>query len=369
MIPDLSKCGLSLDILNLDAANKAINDAMKELSAAAGGIAGSIASLQSQLEGEMNKALAELENLIPEIPDLPPNLQLEMAKLIGLLNDPLKALDLAAQIDKIKELFGDAPGLDLDALLGDLNALLSFDICKDIPNLDAEPTYDEDGEINGYEYVVKGLVPDAPVTDAIKLPPPPTPKPVEEVTPAVDNSNVRAPITPELKEVTQTSTPPATAVQPPTPPETIKVTLRPEFGLCMTPKSSNQIVKIFIKTEAPDGSGFFWKPKGYSTQLEFEAWMYTTIRSYAINAKQTIQTIKELQNSGSVLSTTQEEVDNTTQRFVDCVAFLKADGESNLTQATKNPDGTYSVPVEQAKLSWCPKPEGEWLGNFGIKAD
>ena len=47
MIPDLSKCGLSLDILNLDAANKAINDAMKELSAAAGGIAGSIASLQS----------------------------------------------------------------------------------------------------------------------------------------------------------------------------------------------------------------------------------------------------------------------------------------------------------------------------------
>ena len=368
MIPDLSKCGLSLDILNLDAANKAINDAMKELSAAAGGIAGSIASLQSQLEGEMNKALAELENLIPEIPDLPPNLQLEMAKLIGLLNDPLKALDLAAQIDKIKELFGDAPGLDLNALLGDLNALLTFDICKDIPNLDAEPTYDEDGEINGYEYVVKGLVPDAPVTDAIRLPSPPAPKPVEEVTPAVDNSNVREPITPELKEVTQTTTPPATAVKPSVPKYTTKVRIRSEFGLCMTPKSSKPMDKVFVRTPAPDGSGFFWKPKGYSTQLEFEAWMYTTIRSYAINAKQTIQKIIELNEAGTH-NIPQELVDSTTQRFVDCVAFLKADGESNLTQATKNPDGTYSVSVDQAKLSWCPKPEGEWLGNFGIKAD
>jgi hypothetical protein len=187
MIPDLSKCGLSLDILNLDAANKAIEDAMKELSGAAGGIAGSIASLQSQLEGEMNKALAELENLIPEIPDLPPNLQLEMAKLIGLLNDPLKALDLAAQLDKIKKLFGDAPGLDLDALLGDLNALLSFDICKDIPNLDAEPIYDEFGFEIGHTYIKKGLVPDAPVIDAIKLPPPPTPKTLEEVALAAED--------------------------------------------------------------------------------------------------------------------------------------------------------------------------------------
>jgi hypothetical protein len=368
MIPDLSKCGLSLDILNLDAANKAINDAMKELSAAAGGIAGSIASLQSQLEGEMNKALAQLENLIPDIKLEFPNLQKEIATLVGLLSDPLKAVQAALQLDKIKELFGDVPGLDLNGLLGDLNALLSFDICKDIPNIDAEPTYDEDGEIVGYEYVVKGLVPDAPVTDAIKLPPPPTPKPVEEVTPAVDNSNVRAPITPELKEVTQTTTPPATAVKPSVPKYTTKVRIRSEFGLCLLPKSNKPMDKVFVRTPAPDGSGFFWKPKGYSTQLEFEAWMYTTVRGYALQSKQNIQKMIELNEAGTH-NIPQELVDSTTQRLKDCVAFLKADGESNLTQATKNPDGTYSVSVEQAKLSWCPKPEGEWLGNFGIKVD
>jgi hypothetical protein len=181
-------------------------------------------------------------------------------------------------------------------------------------------------------------------------------------------ANARAPITPELKEATETNTPPATAVQPPTPPETIRVRLRPEFGLCRLPKSSKPIDEIFIKTEAPDGSGFFWKPKGYSTQLEFEAWLYMTVRGWAVNSKTNLQKIIELNEAGTH-NIPQELVDSQLQRLKDCVAFLKADGESNLTQATKISEDVYSVSVEQAKLSWCPKPEGEWLGNFGIKAD
>jgi len=115
---------------------------------------------------------------------------------------------------------------------------------------------------------------------------------------------------------------------------------------------------------------FFWKPKGYSTQLEFEAWMYTTVRGFAVASKTNLQTIIKKQEEGSLSSDiSQELIDSLTQRLKDCVAFLKADGESNLTQATKISENVYSVSVEQAKLSWCPKPEGEWLGNFGIKAD
>jgi archaellum component FlaC len=390
----LELCGISLKLQALDDAQKAIEDALAELTSGAGGIADAIGDLQNQLGSALDDALADLENLIPEIKAEFPNLQKEINELLNLMADPFKALEIQKQIDKIRELFGDIPTFDVDKILseitgglsdieggltnfvgditkalGDLaGTLSSFDPCKLVPNIDGEPQYNEFGDIIGYEYVTKGTAPEAPVVDAVKLPAPPAPKPVEEVTPAVDNSNVRAPITPELKEVTETNTPPATAVQPSIPPETIKVRIRSEFGLCLLPKSSKPIDKIFIKTKAPDGSGFFWKPKGYSTQLEFEVWMYTTVRGYALQSKQNIQKIIELNEAGTH-NIPQELVDSTTQRLKDCVVFLKADGESNLTQATKNPDGTYSVSVEQAKLSWCPKPEGEWLGNFGIKAD
>jgi archaellum component FlaC len=390
----LELCGISLKLQALDDAQKAIEDALAELTSGAGGIADAIGDLQNQLGSALDDALADLENLIPEIKAEFPNLQKEINELLNLMADPFKALEIQKQIDKIRELFGDIPTFDVDKILseitgglsdieggltnfvgditkalGDLaGTLSSFDPCKLVPNIDGEPQYDEFGDIIGYEYVIKGTAPEAPVVDAVKLPAPPAPKPVEEVTPAVDNSNVRAPITPELKEVTETNTPPATAVQPSIPPETIKVRIRSEFGLCLLPKSSKPIDKIFIKTPAPDGSGFFWKPKGYSTQLEFEAWMYTTVRGYALQSKQNIQKIIELNEAGTH-NIPQELVDSTTQRLKDCVAFLKADGESNLTQATKISENVYSVSVEQAKLSWCPKPEGEWLGNFGIKAD
>jgi archaellum component FlaC len=390
----LELCGISLKLQALDDAQKAIEDALAELTSGAGGIADAIGDLQNQLGSALDDALADLENLIPEIKAEFPNLQKEINELLNLMADPFKALEIQKQIDKIRELFGDIPTFDVDKILseitgglsdieggltnfvgditkalGDLaGTLSSFDPCKLVPNIDGEPQYDEFGDIIGYEYVIKGTAPEAPVVDAVKLPAPPAPKPVEEVTPAVDNSNVRAPITPELKEVTETTTPPATAVQPSIPKYTTKVRIRSEFGLCLLPKSNKPMDKVFIRTPAPDGSGFFWKPKGYSTQLEFEAWMYTTVRGYALQSKQNIQKIIELNEAGTH-NIPQELVDSTTQRLKDCVAFLKADGESNLTQATKISENVYSVSVEQAKLSWCPKPEGEWLGNFGIKAD
>jgi len=312
MIPDLSKCGLSLDILNLDAANKAIEDAMKELSGAVGGIAGNIANLQSQLEGEMNKALAQLENLIPEIPDLPPNLQLEMAKLIGLLNDPLKALDLAAQLDKIKELFGDAPGLDLDALLGDLNALLSFDICKDIPNLDAEPIYDEFGLEIGYTYVKKGLVPDAPVINAIKLPPPPTPKTLEEVALAVEDVMSKAKptiaaIASDLKSAFGTFAAPSSIKMPKIP--TIESIPVPEVMGGMQVKfvdAASQLSTVATSIVTSDATGNLLKsvsgflPEGFKTIAEFETSFFAK-RDKLITVKTNqIEEIKRQQREVSV---------------------------------------------------------------------
>jgi archaellum component FlaC len=390
----LELCGISLKLQALDDAQKAIEDALAELTSGAGGIADAIGDLQNQLGSALDDALADLENLIPEIKAEFPNLQKEINELLNLMADPFKALEIQKQIDKIRELFGDIPTFDVDKILseitgglseieggltnfvgditkalGDLaGTLSSFDPCKLVPNIDGEPQYDEFGDIIGYEYVIKGTAPEAPVIDAVKLPAPPAPKPVEEVTPAVEKNEAKEPITPELKEATETNTPPATAVQPPVPKYTTKVRMRSEFGLCLLPKSSKPIDKVFIRTPAPDGSGFFWKPKGYSTQLEFEAWLYMTVRGWAVNSKTNIQKIIELNEAGTH-NIPQELLDSQLQRLKDCVAFLKADGESNLTQATKISENVYSVSVEQAKLSWCPKPEGEWLGNFGIKAD
>ena len=392
----LELCGISLKLQALDDAQKAIEDALAELTSGVGGIADAIGDLQNQLGSALDDALADLENLIPEIKAEFPNLQKEINELLNLMADPFKALEIQKQIDKIRELFGDIPTFDVDKILseitgglseieggltnfvgditkalGDLaGTLSSFDPCKLVPNIDGEPQYDEFGDIIGYEYVIKGTAPEAPVIDAVKLPAPPAPKPVEEVTPAVEKNEAKEPITPELKEATETNTPPATAVQPPVPKYTTKVRMRSEFGLCLLPKSSKPIDKVFIRTPAPDGSGFFWKPKGYSTQLEFEAWLYMTVRGWAVNSKKNLQTIIKKNEEGTLSSDIgQDLVDSQTQRLKDCVAFLKADGESNLTQATKISEDVYSVSVEQAKLSWCPKPEGEWLGNFGIKAD
>ena len=44
-------------------------------------------------------------------------------------------------------------------------------------------------------------------------------------------------------------------------------------------------------------------------------------------------------------------------------------GSSTVAGAITKINGVYSTTVDQAKLSFVPKPEGEFLGNFGIKAD
>ena len=384
MIPDLSKCGLSLDILNLDAANKAIEDAMKELSGAAGGIAGSIASLQSQLEGEMNKALAQLENLIPEIPDLPPNLQLEMAKLIGLLNDPLKALDLAAQIDKIKKLFGDAPGLDLDALLGDLNALLSFDICKDIPNLDAEPIYDEFGFEIGYAYVEKGLVPDAPVVDAIKLPPPPTPKTIEEVTPA-NSKTIKTAISVEEKKASGVTVKPAQKILTP-PSEKIYVDwpdlwkdVLVQWKLLGIDIQSWETKPVPFQKgttssgSTPEGGAEFWQPAGVGGGQTQTLWEEMMLSIILINLKGSSRSRKLIKETDlDVLETLQSRPGVAGARWVDenwknlNISFIKM-AQNNLPkgQTYTLSKGVFTVSRDQALKSAWPKPPGTF-GKYSI---
>ena len=391
MIPDLSKCGLSLDILNLDAANKAIEDAMKELSGAAGGIAGNIANLQSQLEGEMNKALAQLENLIPEIPDLPPNLQLEMAKLIGLLNDPLKALDLAAQLDKIKKLFGDAPGLDLDALLGDLNALLSFDICKDIPNLDAEPIYDEFGFEVGHAYIKKGLVPEAPVVDAIKLPLPTIPKTIEEVTPANSKTTIVA-VSVEAKKAAGVTVKPAQKILTP-PSEKIYVEWPALWQdvlvqlklLGMDIQSwetkpvpfqkgtSYSATKDGTPGSTPEGGAEFWQPAGVGggqTQTLFEEMMLSMI---LINLKGSSRSRKLIKETDlDVLETLQSRPGVAGARWVDenwknlNISFIKM-AQNNLPkgQTYTLSKGVFTVSRDQALKSAWPKPPGTF-GKYSV---
>ena len=384
MIPDLSKCGLSLDILNLDAANKAIEDAMKELSGAAGGIAGNIANLQSQLEGEMNKALAQLENLIPDIPDLPPNLQLEMAKLIGLLNDPLKALDLAAQLDNIKKLFGDAPGLDLDALLGDLNALLSFDICKDIPNLDAEPIYDEFGFEVGHAYIKKGLVPEAPVVDAIKLPLPPIPKTIEEVTPANSKTTIVAVSVEAKKAAGVIVKPPQKILTPPS--EKIYVEwpalwqdiLDQKKLLGMEIESWESNLVPFQKNttstgSTPEGGAEFWQPVGVGggkTQILFEEMMLSIILlrlKHSRRSKNLIKTTKP-----DVLKTLQSrpgpagakwvyENWNTLNKLM--IKMAKNNLPKGDTYTLKK--GEFTVSRDQALKSAWPKPPGTF-GKYSV---
>ena len=190
----LELCGISLKLQALDDAQKAIEDALAELTSGAGGIADAIGNLQNELGDALDDALADLENLIPEIKAEFPNLQKEINELLELLADPFKALEIQKQIDKIRELFGDsdfdvdgilsditnglsdiAGGLseftgDITKALGDLaGTLSSFDPCKLVPNMDAEPQYDEFGNVIGYEYKTKAYVPDAPITDAVSL--------------------------------------------------------------------------------------------------------------------------------------------------------------------------------------------------------
>jgi hypothetical protein len=82
------------------------------------------------------------------------------------------------------------------------------------------------------------------------------------------------------------------------------------------------LYEIFIKTEAPDGSGFFWKPKGYSTQLEFEAWLYMTVRGCAVNSKTNLQKIIK-KNEAGTHNIPQELVDSQHNASKTVLLFLK----------------------------------------------
>jgi hypothetical protein len=241
---DLGLCGISLDLQALDDAQKAIEDALANLTSGAGGIADSIASLQSELGGALDDALGELNGLIPEIKAELPNLQKELNELVGLLGNPLNALQIDSKLAEIREVFGEATsgfedilkeitgGLSelqgsLAGFTGDLtakfaeiqNALSSFDICKAVPNIDATPTYDEDGNINGYEYTTKAYVPDVPTTDAIKLPTEKLKKGLEEVAlKAEDVVNKAKPTitakTGEIKKIFGSFAPPQLSTMP-----------------------------------------------------------------------------------------------------------------------------------------------------------
>jgi len=348
---NLDLCGLDLKIINLDAAQKEIEKAIADLASGIGDI--------SSVSSKLTAALGQLESLIPDVKIELPNLQNEINTLLSFANDPVQ---YALQLARIEELFGNIPTLDLDGLISQIS-LPNFNICSGVPNIDVESSINKAGE-TVYTAITKGVPASVPTVDAIKLPTPPIPKLVSEVIPVTIKSNSRSPVTSEVKTKTQTLTPPATNSVPATPPETTTVEINSLYNELTIPITNSTLKKTFIKTQAPDGSGYFWKPKGYSTQLELEAWVYTNVIVFAINSKEVLNTI--IANPSSAPS--QEFVDAYTLRLQNCVKFLKANGESNLTQATKNSDGTYSVSIEQAKKSFCPKPDGEWLGNWGIKA-
>ena len=73
-----------------------------------------------------------------------------------------------------------------------------MNLCKAIPNIDAEAVTDALGNVS-YKYTVKGLPPTKPTENAKKPPEPPAPKAVETVTPEPDPT-VPAKPTPEEAE-------------------------------------------------------------------------------------------------------------------------------------------------------------------------
>ena len=348
---NLDLCGLDLSIINLDAAQREIENAIADLASGVGDI--------SSVSSKLTAALGQLESLIPDIKIELPNLQNEINTLLSLVNDPVQ---YALQLASIEELFGNIPTLDLEDLISQIT-LPGFDICSGVPNIDVESSINEAGE-TVYTAITKGIPASVPVSDAIKLPTPPIPKLVADVIPDTIKSNGRSPVSFEAKIETQTLTPPATNSSPPTAPETTTVEINSLYNKLLNPIFNSTLKKTFIKTQAPDGSGYYWKPKGYSTQLELEAWMYMSVRGFAIHSKEVVNNII----ANPSLAPSQEFVDAYGLRLLNCVKWLKANGESHLTQATKNSDGTHSVSVEQAKKSFCPKPDGEWLGEWGIKA-
>ena len=387
MIPDLSKCGLDLNILNLDLANKAIEEAMKALASGAGGIADNIANLKSQLEADFNTALAQLDGLIPEFPDLPPNLQLEMAKLVGALNDPLA---LVAQIARIENLFGAAPGVDLNTLLGDLAALAKLDLCKDIPNLDAKAVTDADGN-TVYQYVKKGEPPKAPVKDAVEPPPPPAPKKVETVTP----KDTKRTITPVTQAESAAAGPKAPPAQKPltTPAETTTVDWSDDFKKLVEEMDKGRKMHIVVGITDPwmrtpvvfnkhthtlkkDGSKIgkeFWSPGPYWTsQLHMERYLSYKILQIYFSCKHYVKQEKKVPTFEYPDQKAEREARIAQLKVIGnlCIKIAKNGGEK-----AQGPEGTFSrksassglakdvkvtVSEEQAKRSQWPKPEGSW---------
>ena len=131
-----------------------------------------VASLQSAGAAAMGDLAAKAASMkdallasIPEIPEIP-NFKKELAELAGKVG-----AELAEAKAAFKERWGDAlPDIDIDGLM---NRIGSFDLCKDVPNIDA-PVVSPEGKVEA----VKVKAEEPIVAAAI-------PKKVEVVVPTV----------------------------------------------------------------------------------------------------------------------------------------------------------------------------------------
>lgn len=371
---DLSLCGVDLKIQGIDNAMLDIEKKLGELTSQAKGIAGSLSSIQGDLQNKLSIMKNEMEALIPEIKIELPNLQVEMNKLLGQLDSPI---DFSSQLNLIKEKFGNIPNVDIDDLVNQLKSNpLGFDPCKNCPNFDVEPQLDDIGKIIGYTPIKKGEKPTLPVTDAKKLPTPPSAKKEEEVKPAKDQT-VTAKITPEDKKLL-----------PPTLAATEKPAQKSKIGAAETitvdwPDLYKDIVKLKQKTgQHVDDyeirpvvftkNNDYWKPAMFPTQLAFEEYIVLKVFLLWSYAKQRINAINETSDDVKAIQLAKHgekwNVDNYKQLSDACIKFVRnglSYGEG--LEGTHTREGNnFSVNIEQAKRSAVPKPAGEFGTNSSI---
>ena len=373
---DLSKCGLDLKIQAVDLVNKAIEESMKELSASTGGIADNIATLKVQLQTDFNTARVQLDVLIPEIPDLPPNLPKMMAVLAALASDPTKIAELALQSAQIRLVFGGATTtIDLETLLNNPKALLTMNLCKAIPNIDAEAVTDALGNVS-YTYTEKGLPPTAPVEDAKKPPDPPAPKAVETVTPEPDPTVPAKPTPEEAEEAESYSPPPAQPVKKPK--ETKTVDFNDTWkAYIKAKKDAGKVVhdyetKPYVFTKVTnyrsaeiERGAAWWKPALWPTQVNFESAMLTNVH----NTLQAAWSMKKHYESRDFPGAAEKGALEDALYNAAAAVFQNARSLPNGGKWYKlnKKTGDITITMAQAMDSGLPKPEGS-AGAFSILA-
>ena len=243
-------CGPSKGLLDLDAKIGSAMDDLQNSSIGTGaaGIADSISGLKANLKSKTDGILADIESAIPEIPKPKANLQEQMTKLMGNLDNPgallselegikgnfgasinvdemlsnagldpsklgnlseeLKGLQKKAQIQNAVGSLGRLAAGDLSAVKGLMGGLPSITlpgsdaasivdgICKDVPNLDLVETKvevkDEEGNVvetkTETQTVKKGVETKVATEDAEPVEPPAekkeTPPPEPDPAPA-----------------------------------------------------------------------------------------------------------------------------------------------------------------------------------------